>query len=181
MSLPERAVAYICFTSLVDQSNRPQFKINPTIVAADVNISLDGGAFAPLSTTPVVTPLGSRLIKISLTAAEMDAEVIIIQFVDDAGSEWDDRLITINTTLDVDIDGSVTGTPTNTIFDGDANLSTVVDLYNTMFIVFTTGTLRGLNSQVSDYSGSSTKTFTVNPAFPVAPTVGDRFKIIGRT
>lgn len=78
---------------------------------------------------------------------------------------------------DLVIAGVATGTPTTTMVAGNPELSATDDLYNNMFLVFTSGVLKGLPRKITDYVGS-TKTFTV-VAFPLAATVGDEFAVIG--
>ena len=97
MALPKRGVAYIEYITLVDSLDPSKFKVNPTIVAGDFQISKDGGTFANLATLPAVTPAGSRTVKISLSATEMDADNITVQAIDVAGDEWMEAIITYNT------------------------------------------------------------------------------------
>ena len=79
------------------------FKANPTLTAGDVKISKDGGAYANLTTLPAVTPAGSRSVKVSLSAIEMEAAQITILFVDQTSpKEWEDQEIRIETTDHVD-------------------------------------------------------------------------------
>jgi len=89
---------------VVDSSSRPDLKANPTIAAGDWKISKDGGALANLTTLPVVAPASSVIIKIVLSATEMNANRITIIGIDAAGAQWDDNAETIVTTpLDADI------------------------------------------------------------------------------
>jgi hypothetical protein len=73
------------------------FQPNPTLAAGDVKISKDGGALANIAALPVVTPAGSRLVRVSLSAAELQAQRIAVLFVDQAGAEWEDKIIVIET------------------------------------------------------------------------------------
>lgn len=77
--------------------SRPQLQANPTLAAGDVQISKDGGAFANLTTLPAVTPAAGRAVKVDLSATEMTADQVMVQFVDAAGAEWDDLIINIQT------------------------------------------------------------------------------------
>lgn len=114
---PKKGVAFDFDLSLVDSANRPQFKASPTIANGDFQISKDGGAFANLATLPVVSPLGSVNVLISLSATEMNADRIVVTAIDAAGSEWDNAVITITTDL------------VNEIADGflDRNMATGTD------------------------------------------------------
>lgn len=72
------------------------FVIDPDVVAGDVQISLDGGAFANVATAPVVRA-GTALVEIALTAAETDAVEIVIRFLDaDGNGNWSEVLVTEN-------------------------------------------------------------------------------------
>ncbi len=73
------------------------FQPNPTLDTGDVKVSLDGGALNNIATLPVVTPAGSRLVRVSLSAAELQAQRIAVLFVDQAGAEWEDTVIVIET------------------------------------------------------------------------------------
>lgn len=80
---------------------------------------------------------------------------------------------------DIIVSGTVSGTPTTTSIVGAAGvLSATNDLYNGMFLVFTSGTLKGIGMEITDYVGSS-RTFTTDP-FPVAAAGGDTFILVGR-
>lgn len=94
-TLPKKNVAYTFFTVLVDTGNRPDFKANPTLAAADVQVSTDGLAFGNIDTLPVVTPASGRAVKVDLSASEMNGDNVVVQFVDVAGNEWDDLIVEI--------------------------------------------------------------------------------------
>jgi 3-polyprenyl-4-hydroxybenzoate decarboxylase len=96
---PQRGIAYTFFIGLVDRSNRPQFRVNPTLAAADFRLSQDGGALAPLTNLPAVSPAGSKQVSITLTAAEMTTDIATVIASDAAGDEWDDVLVTVETTI----------------------------------------------------------------------------------
>jgi len=93
---PKKGVAYTFDVSLIDSSNRPAFKASPTIVAGDFEISVDGGAFAALDNTPTV--VDEYLVEIVLSATEMNNDRIVVKCIDASGAEWDDVLISIDTT-----------------------------------------------------------------------------------
>lgn len=187
MARPQYGVAFTFDVGLVDSASRPSLKANPTLASGDVQVSKDGGSFANIATLPSASPASSRLIKVDLSATEMEAERIAIQFVDAAGGEWDELLITLNTEADLDIDGSVSDAgPLAGDFDGDSGLSATDDFYNNAVLVFTSGSLKGIAREISDYVGSSKNiqfngaTGAADAPFPSAPANGDRFKILGR-
>lgn len=70
-------------------------------------------------------------------------------------------------------------TPTTTSWVCAAGLSASDDFYNKSLVLFTSGTLKGLERKVLDYTGSSL-TIEVSEAFPVAPSNSDEFVIIAR-
>lgn len=73
------------------------FQVSPTLATGDVKISKDGGGLNNIATLPVVTPAVSALVRVALSAAELQARRIAVLFVDQAGAEWEDQLIVIET------------------------------------------------------------------------------------
>lgn len=110
MSTPKKNESYIFYISLMDSSDPSSFKVNPTIVSGDFQISIDGITFENLSTLPVVEPSGSIGVKISLSQAEMNGDKIMIKGIDASGNEWN----SVNVFLDLS---------TNTIDDVAVDLS----------------------------------------------------------
>lgn len=94
---PKKNTAFIFYTTLTSRSSRPQNQANPTLAAGDAKVSIDGGAFANLATLPAVTPAGGVGVKVSLSAAEMNGDNILVVLQDAAGTEWDDQTILIQT------------------------------------------------------------------------------------
>lgn len=88
---------FIFFASLVSQANTKLMQVNPTIAAGDFKVSIDGAALANLATLPAVTPAGSRMVKFTLSTAEMAGANATIECSDAAGSEWCDMTINIPT------------------------------------------------------------------------------------
>lgn len=95
---PKRATAFTFYVSLVQQASPKLFQVNPTLAAGDVKVSIDGGAEANITTLPVVTPAGSRRVKVDLSVAEMTGDNIQVTFSDAAGAEWCDLTVNIQTT-----------------------------------------------------------------------------------
>lgn len=92
-----RGVAYSFSVVLTSQTN-PTLdiaQVNPTLATGDVKVSKDGGAFADITALPVVTPAGGIAVLVSLSATEMTADSVLVQFIDAAGAEWKDKLIEI--------------------------------------------------------------------------------------
>lgn len=71
---------------------------NPTIAAGDVQVSKDGGAYANITTLPSAYPSGSNTVLVSLSATEMEAEIVVVRFSDQTSTkEWTDTVVTILT------------------------------------------------------------------------------------
>lgn len=94
---PRKNTAFVFYVSLVSRASRPQFQANPTLAAGDVLIAKDDGAPANLATLPVIDADFTKRVKVSLSAAEMNADNISILFSDVAGAEWDDLMILLQT------------------------------------------------------------------------------------
>lgn len=94
---PKKNTQYIFYVSLVSQASTLVFQSNPTIAAGDFQVSTDGGALANLGTLPTVNPASSKLVEITLSAAEMNGDNIQIIGSDQAGAEWCDIMINIQT------------------------------------------------------------------------------------
>jgi hypothetical protein len=75
------------------------FQANPTLASGDVKISKDGGSLANLTTLPTVTPASGKLVKVTVSATEMQADNVAIVFSDASGGEWNDLIIDIPTAV----------------------------------------------------------------------------------
>lgn len=95
---PKKNTEFIFYVGLSSQSTG-QFQSNPTIAAGDFKVSKDGGALANLSTLPAVTPAASKMVKITLSSTEMDADNVTVVASDAAGDEWDDLIVNIQTSV----------------------------------------------------------------------------------
>jgi hypothetical protein len=96
---PIRGVAFTVQVSLRDMANPGSFKASPTLAAGDFKVSKDQAAFTNLATLPNVSPAGSISVLISLSAAEMTADTVMIQCIDQTSpKEWADQAFTILTT-----------------------------------------------------------------------------------
>jgi hypothetical protein len=96
---PVKNEDFILYVSLESYAESGNFQNNPTIAAGDFQISKDGGAFANLTTLPVVTPASSKSLKITLSATEMNADNVLILGIDQTSpKEWADIAISIPTT-----------------------------------------------------------------------------------
>lgn len=93
---PVKNEALTLSTTLFSQSNN-QIKTTPTLAAGDVKISKDNGAIANPSTLPTENPVGSGIVEIVLTDTEMNADEIVINFIDASGDEWHSQTIVLHT------------------------------------------------------------------------------------
>lgn len=96
---PVKNEDFVFYVELASMGNPGRVQVNPTIAAGDFQISKDGGAFANLATLPAVTPASGRAVKITLSATEMNADNVLIQWVDQTDPpEWADDWMSIATT-----------------------------------------------------------------------------------
>ena len=95
---PKKNTQYIHYTSLGSQADTDINQVNPTLAAGDVQVSKDGGALTNLATLPAVTPAGGKLVRVILSADEMNADNVAVVFCDAAGDEWQDQTWNIQTT-----------------------------------------------------------------------------------
>src|SRR5262245_44216731 len=96
---PKKNQAFTTRIGLSDYSASGVYKVNPTIAAGDFKVDIDGAGFNNLTNLPTVSPAGSRMVLLSLTAAEMNGDVISIQCVDQTSPpEWSEFILVINTT-----------------------------------------------------------------------------------
>lgn len=112
------------------ESSTEDIRANPTIVAGDVKLSKDGGAFANINTLPTVTPSGGRAIRVTLSATEMQCAQLVIQFVDQSTvKEWVDQVIVVETQ----------GDPASAHPGLDTSATTLADLYEGFTTLFMMG------------------------------------------
>lgn len=95
---PKKNTEYIIYVALDDWDNPGLFKSSPTLAAGDVKVSKDGGALANLTTLPSVAPASSVMVKVTLSASEMNADNVTVVFSDQtATAEWSDLVINLQT------------------------------------------------------------------------------------
>jgi len=93
----KRATEYIIYIGLESVATAGTFQSSATLASGDAKVSKDGGSLANLATLPAVTPGSSKLIKVTLSAAEMDADNVAVVFSDQSGNEWKDLILNIPT------------------------------------------------------------------------------------
>lgn len=96
---PKKNQAFVTYVCVRDATDNLSLKSTPTIAAGDFKISKDGGAFANLTTLPTNTPASTVSVKLDLSATEMNADNILITWIDQTSTkEWADGWLEINTT-----------------------------------------------------------------------------------
>ena len=88
---------FIFYIALISQANTKLFQVNPTLAAGDAKVSIDGAATANLGTLPAVTPAAGRMVKVTLSQAEVNGDNIQVFLSDAAGAEWCDLAVNIQT------------------------------------------------------------------------------------
>ena len=96
---PVKNQDFLIRVSLEDYANPGNFKSSPTIAAGDFKVAVDATALANLGTLPSVSPASTVLVLITLSASEMNGDVITVVGVDQtAPKEWADFVLSIPTT-----------------------------------------------------------------------------------
>ncbi len=96
---PVKGEDFVIRVALADMAAAGSFKSSPTIAAGDFKVDKDGGGLTNLATLPTVDPASTVLVKISLSATEMTADVVTLVFIDQTSpKEWADFVLSIPTT-----------------------------------------------------------------------------------
>lgn len=96
---PVKNEDFIIRISLMDMTVPGSFKSSPTIAAGDFKVDKDGGGLNNLGTLPAVDPSSTVLVKLTLSATEMNADVVTVVGVDQTNpKEWADFVLSIPTT-----------------------------------------------------------------------------------
>jgi hypothetical protein len=97
---PVKNEDFIIRISLADMGATGSFKSSATIAAGDFKVDKDGGGLTNLTTLPSVDPAASVLVKITLSATEMNADVVTIVGIDQTSpKEWADFVMSIPTSV----------------------------------------------------------------------------------
>ena len=95
---PKRGVAFSTYLPLVTKG-AADWKDAPTIAAGDFQVKKDAAGFANLATLPALDAAGEKVVKVSFSASEMDAVVVVLRGIDQtATKEWEDTGMVIITT-----------------------------------------------------------------------------------
>jgi len=85
--------------ALEDNALPGSFKASPTLATGDFKVDIDGAGLTNLTTLPSVSPTGTVLVLLTLSAAEMNGDVISIVGIDQTSpKEWADFMLSIPTT-----------------------------------------------------------------------------------
>lgn len=96
---PVKNEDFIIRVALRDANDPRRMKSNPTIAAGDFKVDKDGGGLTNCGTLPSVDPASSKLVKITLSATEMNADVVTVVCSDQTDPpEWADFVFSIPTT-----------------------------------------------------------------------------------
>jgi len=96
---PVKNQAFTCRIALADAATNAAFKSSPTLATGDFKVDKDGAGLNNLGTLPTVDPTGTTLVKISLSATEMNADVVTIVAIDQTSpKEWADFVLCVLTT-----------------------------------------------------------------------------------
>lgn len=154
-----------------------QILLAPTIAAGDIQISIDGAAFANPATLPAVSPANSGRLVIALSAAEMNGDRIFIRGIDASGDEWHSFAMVIDTVAagkQFDDLSTLTAAQVNT--EVDAAIETY-HLDHLLAVTYDPASKPGaadalLNELVENDGGISRYTANSLEQAPTAPTVG---------
>jgi len=95
---PTKGEDFVIRIALMDMNVPGAFRSSPTLASGDFKIDKDGGGLANLTTTPTVDPAGTVLVKITLSATEMNADVVTLVGIDQTSpKEWADVVMSIPT------------------------------------------------------------------------------------
>lgn len=101
---PKKNEDFLIRISLEDMASPGSFKSSPTIAAGDFKVDKDAGGLTNLSTLPSVSPAASVLVLITLSATEMNADVVTLVGIDQTSpKEWGDFVLCIQTTQDENV------------------------------------------------------------------------------
>lgn len=96
---PKKNEDFLIRVALKSATDPRSFQANPTIAAGDFKVTTDAGGLGNLGTIPAVSPAASVLVLVTLSAAEMNGDVITVVGIDQTNpKEWCDFVLSIPTT-----------------------------------------------------------------------------------
>lgn len=157
MQPPVYGAAFEFDVVLFAQSDN-QIKTTPTIASGDFVISKANGATANLTTTPSESPASSGIVRVQLSATEMEADKLTVKWHDASGAEWHDGAVCIHTTgqtfntMDTNIDSILADTGTDGVVVNPRTVEGAIDEIEALRLV--------LASLVGKATGGGTATIT---------------------
>jgi len=96
---PKKNEDFLIRIALMDMAVAGAFKSSPTLGVGDFKVDKDGAGLENLDTPPSVSPAGTVLVLLTLSATEMNADVVTIVGIDQTSpKEWCDFVLSIPTT-----------------------------------------------------------------------------------
>lgn len=96
---PKKNEDFLIRIALRDANDPRSFKSNPTLAAGDFKVDKDAGGLTNLNTTPSVSPAATVCVLLTLSATEMNADVVTVVGIDQTNpKEWCDFVMSIPTT-----------------------------------------------------------------------------------
>jgi hypothetical protein len=96
---PKKGEDFLVRIALLDNAVAGSFKSSPSLAVGDFKVDKDGAGLINLGTAPSVSPAGTVLVLITLSAAEMNADVVTVVGIDQTSpKEWCDFVLSIPTT-----------------------------------------------------------------------------------
>lgn len=96
-SILKNTASQFLYAVLFDASG--DILLSPTIAAGDFQVSVDGGAFANAATT--VMPAAGGGIRIEPTQAQTNGDHLLFRWIDQAGAQWVDGVLSVYTVDDL--------------------------------------------------------------------------------
>lgn len=95
---PKKNEDFIFYVGFRDRTTG-RFLATPTIAAGDCKVKGDSGTFANLTTLPAQDNAGEYVVKVTVSATEMNVDNVVLRFIDQTSpAEWEDIIISIPTT-----------------------------------------------------------------------------------
>jgi len=161
---PKKNTAFTFYVGLTSQVDPNVYQNTPTLSGGDVKVSIDGGAFNNLTNLPTTTPPAGKAVQVSLTAAEMNGDNIVVLFSDLVGAEWCDAMFVIQPSIR-NIDELLY--PTYQVADAVASDGVIPTVQQALYMInqfLCERSVVGTTVTVKRPDGTTLMTFTLNDA-----------------
>lgn len=180
---PIKNQAFTIVISLDSFANPGSKQLNPTLAAGDVKVRIDDASYTNAGTLPVADGAGKSGVLLSLSATEMNNDIVFVQFVDQTSpKEWADFTLTIQTVAGVWNVGktgyALSAAGVQAIWDALTSALTAVGSIGKLLVDNINATI----SSRSTYAGADTAgTTTLLARVPgtVQPQTGDSYARLG--